>query len=51
VVEEFARVITERAPSIIDGRRGVRVVRMLEQAQTSLDIVLREVAKQRMHLS
>jgi predicted dehydrogenase len=51
VVEEFARVITERAPSIIDGRQGVRVVRMLEQAQTSLDIVLREVAKQRTRLS
>src|SRR4029077_14422023 len=26
VVEEFAKVITERAPSIIDGRQGVRVV-------------------------
>ena len=46
VVEEFAKVIIEPRPSIIDGRQGVRVVRMLEQAQTSLDAALREVTKQ-----
>jgi predicted dehydrogenase len=47
VVEEFAKAITERSTSIIDGREGVRVVRMLEQAQASLDTALRELAKQR----
>jgi predicted dehydrogenase len=47
VVEEFAKAITERCPSIIGGREGVRVVRMLEQAQASLDAALREVAKKR----
>jgi predicted dehydrogenase len=47
VVEEFAKVIINRVPSIIDGRQGVRVVRMLEQAQVSLDTVLHELARQR----
>jgi predicted dehydrogenase len=37
VVEEFARVITEKAESIIDGSQGVRVVRLLEWAQKALD--------------
>jgi predicted dehydrogenase len=38
VVEEFARVIVEKeADSIIDGSQGVRVVRLLEMAQTALD--------------
>jgi predicted dehydrogenase len=38
VVEEFARVIVEKkADSIIDGAQGVRVVRLLEMAQTALD--------------
>jgi predicted dehydrogenase len=38
VVEEFARVIAEKkADSIIDGSQGVRVVRLLEMAQTALD--------------
>jgi predicted dehydrogenase len=47
VVEEFARAITERSTSIIDGREGARVVRMLEQAQAALQATLREIAKQR----
>jgi predicted dehydrogenase len=47
VVEEFARVITKRSESVIDGREGVRVVRMLEQAQAALQTTLREIAKQR----
>jgi predicted dehydrogenase len=51
VVEEFARVIIERTPSIIDGRQGVRVVRVLEQAQSSLETALRKTAKRRGHPS
>jgi predicted dehydrogenase len=47
VVEEFAKAITERSSSIIDGREGARVVRMLEQAQAALQATLRKVAKQR----
>jgi predicted dehydrogenase len=47
VVGEFARVITERRPSIIDGAAGMRVVRMLEQAQAALDATLRQVANKR----
>jgi predicted dehydrogenase len=47
VVEEFARAIAERAPSVIGGGEGVRVVRMLEDAQKALDATLRAVARQR----
>jgi predicted dehydrogenase len=47
VVEEFAQAINERRPSIIDGRAGARVVRMLEQAQAALDARLGEVTKLR----
>jgi predicted dehydrogenase len=47
VVEEFARVIREPSPSMIDGRQGVSVVRMLEQAQASLDATLRKIVKQK----
>jgi len=44
VVEEFARVIVEKkADSIIDGSQGVRVVRMLEQAQKTLNLNLNNV--------
>ena len=46
VVEEFARAITERTPSPIGGREGVRVVRMLEEAQKGLDATLRAIEKQ-----
>jgi predicted dehydrogenase len=41
VVEEFARAITGDKTSIIDGTKGVRVVRMLEAAQAALDRSLR----------
>ena len=47
VVEEFARAIAERSRSIIDGGEGLRVVRMLEQAQAALDSTLAEVGKHR----
>src|SRR5262249_26719274 len=47
VVEEFARAITERSMSIIDGREGLRVVGMLEQAQTAIQSAFHEIAKQR----
>jgi predicted dehydrogenase len=47
VVEEFARAIIECSSSVIDGREGVRVVRMLEQAQASLKATLGEVARRR----
>ena len=44
VVEEFARVIVEKkADSVIDGSQGVRVVRMLEQAQRILNRNLNNV--------
>jgi predicted dehydrogenase len=44
VVEEFAMVIADRqARSIIDGREGIRVVRMLESAQTALDLNLHKI--------
>jgi predicted dehydrogenase len=47
VVEEFARVITERTASIIDGSGGIRVVRILEKAQKALDHNLRNIANLR----
>ena len=37
IVEEFARVITEKVESVIDGSQGVRVVRLLQWAQRALD--------------
>lgn len=40
VVEHFADVIEGRATSIMDGARGLRVVRMLEAAQRALDTSL-----------
>jgi len=44
VVEEFARVIVEKkTDSVIDGSQGVRVVRLLEMAQTALDRSLQAV--------
>ena len=44
VVEHFARVIAGKEPSIMDGRKGLRVVRTLEKAQEALDQSLRRVA-------
>jgi predicted dehydrogenase len=37
VVEHFRQVIAGQAEPIIDGRRGLRILRMLEGAQQSLD--------------
>ena len=37
VVTEFHRAITGDKVSVIDGRRGTRIVRMLESAQVALD--------------
>ena len=46
VIRHFADVISGRERSILSGERGLRVVRMLEQAQASLDASLARVAKQ-----
>jgi predicted dehydrogenase len=43
IVEEFARVIAEKAESVIDGSQGVRVVRLLQWAQKALDRNLQAV--------
>lgn len=44
VVSHFAAVIGGREPSIMDGERGLRVVRTLERAQKILDQRLPEIA-------
>jgi predicted dehydrogenase len=41
VVAHFGNVIAGREPSIMDGRKGLRIVHMLERAQLSLDASLR----------
>ncbi|MBV8937227.1 MAG: gfo/Idh/MocA family oxidoreductase, partial [Alphaproteobacteria bacterium] len=41
VVAHFGNVIAGREPSIMDGRKGLRIVDLLERAQTSLDASLR----------
>lgn len=43
VVGHFANVIEGREPSIMGGEQGLRVVRMLEAAQTALDASLARV--------
>jgi predicted dehydrogenase len=47
VVEHFANVIAEREPSVMDGSAGLRVVRILEQAQEKLDLNLRDIESRR----
>jgi hypothetical protein len=47
VVDHFAKVIAGTEPSIMDGERGLRVVRILEESQRLLDRNLREIAKLR----
>jgi hypothetical protein len=37
VVAHFGEVIAGRERSIMDGRKGLRIIGMLEQAQSSLD--------------
>ncbi len=47
VVRHFAAVIERREPSIMGGEQGLRVVRLLERAQASLDASLARVAQAR----
>jgi predicted dehydrogenase len=47
VVDHFAKVIAGAETSIMDGERGLRVVRILEESQRLLDRKLREVANLR----
>ena len=47
VVAHFGNVIAGREPSIMDGRKGLRIVHMLEQAQSSLDSSLRTTSELR----
>lgn len=47
VVEHFAQVIMKKEISIMDGREGLRVVSMLEAAQTALEGNFRKVEKKR----
>jgi hypothetical protein len=42
-VEHFAQVVAGKQASIMDGRRGLRIVRILEAAQKILDQELRDV--------
>jgi hypothetical protein len=41
VVAHFGNVIAGRERSIMDGRKGLRIVDLLERAQASLDASLR----------
>lgn len=47
VVEHFADVIEEKERSVMDGKRGLRIVSILEEAQQLLDRNLREVEARR----
>jgi hypothetical protein len=40
-VAHFGKVIAGRERSIMDGRKGLRIIDMLERAQSSLDASLR----------
>jgi predicted dehydrogenase len=44
VVAHFGNVIAGRERSIMDGRKGLRIVDMLERAQSSLDTSLRTIS-------
>jgi predicted dehydrogenase len=48
VVTHFSNVIAGRERSIMDGRKGLRMVEMLEQAQSSLDASLRATSTRRL---
>jgi predicted dehydrogenase len=48
VVAHFGNVIGRRERSIMDGRKGLRMVDMLEQAQSSLDASLRATSSRRL---
>jgi len=43
VIEHFSQVIRKKEESLMDGRRGLRVVRLLECAQDSLDKSLKNL--------
>jgi predicted dehydrogenase len=47
VVAHFGNVIAGREPSIMDGRKALRVIDLLERAQSSLDSSLRTTAASR----
>src|SRR5437763_59176 len=47
VVAHFGKVITGRERSIMDGRKGLRIIDMLERAQSSLDASLRTTSSLR----
>lgn len=47
VVEHFSRVIRDNEPSPIDGRAGLRIVRLLEEAQRALDASLSRLGDNR----
>jgi predicted dehydrogenase len=47
VVEHFGNVICKKEPSIMDGERALKVVRILEQAQQRLEASLSAVAARR----
>ena len=48
VAHHFLAVISGEAHSIMDGYKGLRIVRVLEAAQAKLDVNLREIEAQRM---
>jgi predicted dehydrogenase len=48
VVTHFGKVIAGREEPIMDGRKGLRIVDMLEQAQSSLDASLRATSSRRL---
>jgi len=47
VVEHFAQVIMKRETSLMDGTQGLRVVKMLEDAQQALDINFKKIDQKR----
>lgn len=50
VVTHFADVILKKTASIMDGKEGLRVVKMLEKAQAALDQHFKQVHKKRKEL-
>jgi predicted dehydrogenase len=45
VIDHFAKVIAGKAKSIMDGRSGLRVITVLEEAQRALDTSLAQVSR------
>jgi predicted dehydrogenase len=46
LIEHFGRAITENIPSPVDGRAGLRIVKLLDRAQQSLDSSLEALKRQ-----